>query len=56
MKKKLSEKKRKWIERTVANDRSYKLFLYNRFFTFCQVKNTIFEKKFAKSRKYSRKT
>lgn len=34
MKKKLSEKKRKWIERTVANDRSYKLFLYNRFFTF----------------------
>ncbi|MBE5745195.1 MAG: cardiolipin synthase [Clostridiales bacterium] len=34
MKKKLSERKRKWIERTVANDRSYKLFLYNRFFTF----------------------
>ncbi|MBQ7923919.1 MAG: cardiolipin synthase [Clostridia bacterium] len=34
MKKKLSAKKRKWIERTVANDRSYKVFLYNRFFTF----------------------
>ena len=32
--KKLSERKRKWIERTVANDRSYKVFLYNRFFTF----------------------
>jgi cardiolipin synthase len=24
----------KWIERTVANDRSYKLYLYNRFFIF----------------------
>ena len=32
--KKLSEKKKKWIERTVANDRSYKLYLYNRFFIF----------------------
>ena len=28
--KKLSERKRKWIERTVANNRSYKLYLYNR--------------------------
>lgn len=32
--KKLSKRKRKWIEKTVANDRSYKLFLYNRFFLF----------------------
>ena len=32
--KKLSERKIRWIERTVANDRSYKVFLYNRFFTF----------------------
>ena len=32
--KKLSARKKKWIERTVANDRSYKLFLYNRFFIF----------------------
>ena len=32
--KKLSERKKKWIERTVANDRSYKVFLYNRFFIF----------------------
>ncbi len=32
--KKLSERKRKWIERTVANDRSNKRFLYNRFYTF----------------------
>ena len=31
---KISAKKKKWIERTVANDRSYKLFLYNRFFIF----------------------
>ncbi|MBQ8283856.1 MAG: cardiolipin synthase [Clostridia bacterium] len=31
---KLSERKKKWVERTVANDRSYKLFLYNRFFIF----------------------
>ncbi len=32
--KKISEKRRRWIERTVANDRSYKVFLYNRFFIF----------------------
>lgn len=32
--KKLSARKKKWIERTVANNRSYKLYLYNRFFTF----------------------
>jgi len=32
--KSLSERKRKWIERTVANDRSYKLVVYNRFFVF----------------------
>ena len=32
--KRLSERKKRWIERTVANDRSYKAFLYNRFFTF----------------------
>lgn len=32
--KKLSERKKKRIERTVANDRSYKLYLYNRFFIF----------------------
>ncbi|MBQ8685958.1 MAG: cardiolipin synthase [Clostridia bacterium] len=32
--KKLSERKKKWIERTVENDRSYKVFLYNRFFAF----------------------
>ena len=32
--KKLSAKKKKWIERTVKNDRSYKAFLYNRFFAF----------------------
>ncbi len=32
--KKLTDRKRKWIERTVNNDRSYKLFLYNRFFLF----------------------
>ena len=30
--KNLSEKQRQWIERTVANDRSYKVLLYNRFF------------------------
>ena len=36
--KKLSARKKRWIERTVANDRSYKAFLYNRFFTFlCMV-------------------
>ena len=32
--KKLSDRKKKWIERTVANNRSYKLYLYNRFLTF----------------------
>ena len=32
--KKLSELKKRKIDRTVANDRSYKLYLYNRFFTF----------------------
>ncbi|MBQ8322632.1 MAG: cardiolipin synthase [Clostridia bacterium] len=31
---KLSKRKKKWIERTVANDRSYKIVLYNRFFLF----------------------
>lgn len=30
----LSEKRKRWIERTAANDRSYKAFLYNRFFVF----------------------
>lgn len=30
--KKLSKKQQKWIERTVANDRSYKILVYNRFF------------------------
>lgn len=34
MKKKLSKKRSKWIERTVANDRSNKQFLYGRFFLF----------------------
>ncbi len=32
--KKISERKKKWIERTVSNDRSYKRFLYNRFYLF----------------------
>ncbi len=32
--KKLSARKMKWIERTAKNNRSYKLYLYNRFFTF----------------------
>ncbi len=32
--KKLTERKRRWIERTVANDRRYKLLVYNRFFAF----------------------
>ena len=32
--KRLSARKKRWIERTVANDRSYKLYLYNRFFLF----------------------
>ncbi len=34
MAKKLSERKKKWIERTVANDRSNKRLLYNRFYLF----------------------
>ena len=32
--KKLSERRKKWIERTVSNNRSYKLYLYNRFCLF----------------------
>ena len=32
--KKMTKRKQRWIERTIANDRSYKLFLYNRFFMF----------------------
>ena len=32
--KKLSEKKRAWIERSVYNNRAYKGFLYNRFFIY----------------------
>jgi len=32
--KKLSKRKMQWIERTVANDRGYKIYLYNRFFAF----------------------
>ncbi len=32
--KKLSNRKKKWIERTVANDRSNKILLYNRFYLF----------------------
>ncbi len=32
--KKLSDKKKRWIERTVSNDRSNKRFLYNRFYLF----------------------
>ena len=32
--KKLSQRKKRWIERTVANDRNYKSFLYNRFLIF----------------------
>ncbi len=32
--KKIGERRKKWIERTVANDRSYKRFLYNRFYLF----------------------
>ena len=31
---KLTKRQKKRIERTIANDRSYKLFLYNRFFIF----------------------
>ncbi len=30
----LSKRKKKWIERTVANDRSNKIWLYNRFYSF----------------------
>jgi cardiolipin synthase len=32
--KKLGARKKKWIERTIANDRSYKAYLYNRLFLF----------------------
>lgn len=32
--KKINSRKKQWIERTVANDRSYKRILYNRFFIF----------------------
>ena len=32
--KQISARKRRWIERTVKNNRSYKLYLYNRFFIF----------------------
>ena len=32
--KKLSEREKRRIERTVANNRSYKLYLYNRFLSF----------------------
>lgn len=32
--KRLGERKKKWIERTAKNNRSYKLYLYNRFFMF----------------------
>ncbi len=37
MRKKLTERKKKWIERTVDNDRSYKAIVYNRAFVciFC---------------------
>ena len=34
MGKELSTRRKKWIERTVSNDRSYKLVLYNRLFLF----------------------
>ncbi len=34
MAKKLSKRKKKWIERTIANDRSNKWLLYNRFYLF----------------------
>ena len=34
MSKRLSARKKRWIERTVCNNRSYKLYLYNRFFVF----------------------
>ena len=32
--KRLSARKKRWIERTVASDRSYKVYLYNRLFLF----------------------
>ena len=32
--KKISEQRKKWVERTIANKRTYKLYLYNRFFVF----------------------
>ena len=32
--KRLTEREKRWIERTVSNNRNYKLFLYNRFFLF----------------------
>ncbi len=34
MSKKISKRKKKWIERTVNNDRRYKLALYNRFYIY----------------------
>nr|MBR6778185.1 hypothetical protein [Clostridia bacterium] len=34
MKKKISKRQKKWIERTVDNDRTYKLLLYNRFYIY----------------------
>ena len=34
MAKKISKRKKKWIERTVKNDRRYKLALYNRFYIY----------------------
>ncbi|MBE5747543.1 MAG: cardiolipin synthase [Clostridiales bacterium] len=45
--KKLSARKMKWIERTAKNNRSYKLYLYNRFFSFllmvlCQIVGYVF--------------
>ncbi len=32
--KKLSARKKRWIEKTISNNRSYKVYLYNRFFLF----------------------
>ncbi len=45
--KKLSERKKRWIERTVANDRSNKRLLYNRFYLFallvlCQIAGFVY--------------
>nr|MBR6777883.1 cardiolipin synthase [Clostridia bacterium] len=34
MKKKISKRQKQWIERTVDNDRTYKLLLYNRFYIY----------------------